>query len=31
MIASQTPGPLAGGLFNLAVQGQGVVAQPSEG
>jgi len=30
-IALQTPGPLAGGLSNLATQGQGVAAQPSEG
>lgn len=30
-IVPQTPGPLAGGLSNLAVQGQGVAAQPSKG
>ncbi len=30
-IVPRTPGPLAGGLFNLATQGQGVVATPSDG
>ena len=29
-IVPQTPGPPAGGLFNLAVQGQGVVAVSSD-
>ena len=30
-IVPQTPGPLAGGLSNLATQGQGVVAVPDDG
>ena len=30
-IAPQTPGPLAGGLFNLIAQAQGVVAVSSDG